>query len=255
MAIRLEKNGRPITCLDDWEKLAGPKSEDQWRPGRSAQEFAKAWCVNGAPEMPGDLRALLDSHPATRGFQFESGSPEHRVAFDEHGGEPRNADMAFVGTAGATRVAVTIEAKADEPFGGTVLDTVGQALERVIANENSRGVRRLEDLVRRIVPPRRKGLPGVGGLRYQLLTAVAGTLAYAQAERADLGVLVIHEFVTDATTDERHAKNDADLGRFLHRLTGAPVDGAMAIIGPLAIGGAPPLLIAKLTTRTRTPST
>lgn len=251
MAIRLTKNGRLITRLDDWKELGGPKSEDQWRAGRSAQELAKAWCVNGAPEIPLDLRALFDSHPATRGFQFESGSPEHRIAFDEHGGEPRNADMAFVGTAAGSRVAVTIEAKADEPFGGTVLETLGQALERVIANENSRGVRRVEDLVRWIVPPRRKGLPGVGGLRYQLLTAVAGTIAYAETERVDLAVLVVHEFVTDATADKRHADNEADLRRFLHRLSGEPVAGPLGILGPFAIGNAPPLLIAKLTTRIR----
>ena len=251
MSIRLEKNKLPITCLDDWEKLAGPKSKDQWQPGRSAQEFAKAWCANGAPEMPSDLRTLLDSHPATQGFQFESGTPEHRIVFDDHGGEPRNADMAFVGTAAGRKVAVTVEAKADEPFGGTVLETLDQALERLLANENSRGVRRVEDLVRRIVPPRQKGLPTVGSLRYQLLTAVAGTLAYAEAERADLAALVIHEFVTDATSDERHSENDADLRRFLHRLSGNPVDALRGVAGPFAIGSATPLLIAKLTTRLR----
>ena len=251
MTIRLEKNRRAITCLDDWKTLAPPKSDEHWKAGRSAQEIARAWCANGAPEVPADLRALFDSHEATRGFVFERGAPEHRIAFDEHGGEPRNADIAFVGTAGAKRVAVTVEAKADEPFGGTVLETLDQALERLIANEKSRGVRRVEDLVRRIVPPRQKGLPTAGSLRYQLLTAVAGTLAYAEAERADVGVLLIHEFVTDATTDERHAQNDADLRHFLHRLMGKLVGGPLGIVGPFAIGSAPPLLIGKLTTRLR----
>ena len=252
MAILLEKNGSPITCLDDWHALAPPKSSGQWKPGRSAQETARAWCANGAPAMPPDLVALLDSHDATRGFTFERGTPEHRIPFDDHGGEPRNADLAFVGRAAGGKIAVTVEAKADEPFGGTVTDTLDQALERLIANENSRGVRRVEDLVRRIVPARQKGLPTVGSLRYQLLTAVAGTLAYAETEQADLALLLIHEFVTDATTDDRHAENDADLRRFLHRLSGKPADGPLGIVGPFAIGNERPLLIGKLTTRIRT---
>ena len=93
----------------------------------------------------------------------------------------------------------------------------------------SRGVRRVEDLVRGLLPSRTKGLPHLGVLRYQLLTAAAGTLAYAAMEGASLAVLIVHEFVTDKTSDKRHAKNAEDYNRFLHRFTGKAISNDAAM--------------------------
>jgi len=67
-------------------------------------------------------------------------TPEHQIRFDEHGGEPRNADLGFAGRTANAIVAVTIEAKADEPFGATVTQTLAGALERRIEHGASRGV-------------------------------------------------------------------------------------------------------------------
>src|SRR5690606_10274883 len=67
--------------------------------------------------------------------------PERRIAFDSHAGEPRNADLAFVGVGPAGRVAVTIEAKADEPFGDTVAATLSSALERAVARARGMSLR------------------------------------------------------------------------------------------------------------------
>ncbi len=78
------------------------------------------------------LRQLLDSREETRGMAIDTVLPEHRMLFDSHGGEPRNADLAFVGETPTGKVAVTIEAKADEPFGATVSETLAAALERGI---------------------------------------------------------------------------------------------------------------------------
>src|SRR5688572_9041652 len=119
-----DKNGTPISCLTDWETLAPPKSKTHWVEGRSAYELARAWCGDGPPAVPTELRTLLDSRPETRGLIIEKAIPELRIPFDAHRGEPRNADLALVGQADGGRVAVTIEAKADESFGGTVADTM-----------------------------------------------------------------------------------------------------------------------------------
>ena len=148
----------------------------------------------------------------------------------------------MVGHTSNSKVVVTIEAKADEPFGATIAQTLADALERGIHNARSRGVRRVEDLVRGLLPSRTKGLPHVGVLRYQLLTAVAGTLAYAAMEEASLAVLIIHEFVTDKTRDKRHAKNAEDYNRFLHRFTGKAIssDAAHGLVGPIALPNASP---------------
>lgn len=258
--MRLHKNGVPITCVDDWKRLAPPKAEYHWVEGRSAFELAHAWCGSGIVVVPSELRKIFDSRIETRDLAIDEVLPEHRIAFDAHGGEPRNADVALVGHTSEAKVAVTIEAKADETFGATVAKTVADALERSVENPRSRGIERVQDLVRGILPPRSKGLPHVGGLRYQLLTAAAGTLAYATYEKASLAVLIVHEFITDKTKDERRAQNAADLDRFVQRLAGEATAtvGYDLLMGPFSVPETSPfcglaLLIGKVSSDRRCP--
>lgn len=258
--MRVESPRRePITTVADWERLAPPKSRDQWVEGRSAYELAQAWCGSGMPAMPEVVRALLDSRDETRGLDLEVAYAEHRIPFDSLGGEPRNADLAFVGLAGLRKVAVTVEAKADEAFGGTVGATIAAGLERGIKNPTSNAVRRVEGLVQALLRPWKKGLPGVEELRYQLLTAVAGTLAYAESQGAPIAVFIVHEFVTDRTDDARHSRNAADFGAFLQRVSGSaqPVSAPSQLLGPFSVPGGAlfhggrSLYIGKVTTNRR----
>ena len=83
----------------------------------------------------------LENAPETSGLTVETVTPEHQIRFDEHGGEPRNADLTFAGRTANAIVAVTIEAKADEPFGATVTQTLTDALERRIEHGASRRCR------------------------------------------------------------------------------------------------------------------
>jgi hypothetical protein len=209
--------------------------------------------------MPANIRGLLDSRRETRALSVDLAIPEYRIAFDTHGGEPRNADVVFVGRNAEATIAVTVEAKADETFGATVAQTMADALERLIVNPRSHGVRRVEDLVRSLLPVRGKGQPKAATLRYQLLTAAAGTLAYAGQVGASTAVMLVHEFVTDKTTDEKHAQNEADYAAFLHRVSGRrPSSPEMTrLLGPFKVPGAPmfgspaSLLVGKVVTRRR----
>lgn len=258
--MRLHKDGQLISCVADWRRLAPPKAEYQWVEGRSAYELAHAWCGRGFPAVPPELTTVFESRAETRGLIVEEVLPEHRVPFDDHGGEPRNADLALVGhTLSGSKVAVTIEAKADEPFGATVGQTLADALERGIENRRSRGVRRVEDLVRALLPSRSKGLQHACDLRYQLLTAVAGSLAYASMIDASLAILIVHEFITDRTADKRHDENAADYERFLQRFAGSPIsdDVRDSLLGPFSVPDtspfrATPLLIGKIVSNRRT---
>jgi hypothetical protein len=254
--VRIEKNGRSIKTPDEWRKLAPPKRPDQWAAGHSACELARAWCGDGRPQVPGVLRTLLDSRSETRDLSVDTVTPEHPMRFDAHRGEPRNADLAFIGRTTTSTVAVTVEAKADEPFSTTVVQILAAALERGVRNPSSRGVRRVEALVRALFFPRRNGEPPIGTLRYQLLTAAAGTLAYAAEQRAPTAVLVVYEFITHKTTATRHAKNHEDYRLFLHRLGGRDPSEqeALSLLGPFSVPGAPlfpkpaKLLIGKVVT-------
>lgn len=257
--MRIAKDGNAITSVDDWLKFAPPKSRDQWVKGRSAYELARAWCGSGTVAMPPELRALLESRQETRRLSVYSVTPEERIRFDQHGGEPRNADLALIGQTPAARVAITIEAKADEPFGGTVAETLSAALERLLKNPKSKGIARVADLSRALFLPQAKGQPKLAALRYQLMTATAGTLAYASKHDASLAVLVVHEFVTPKTRDARHVDNAADYCAFLRRLSGRPGSEFEkgGLVGPFILPGAPlfenvpPLLIGKVVTSRR----
>jgi hypothetical protein len=257
--MRIAKGEHTITSLEEWRQYAPPKSDDQWVEGRSAYELARAWCGTGAPATPRNLHDLLESRPETRGLSIDTVSPEHRITFDRHGGEPRNADLAFVGRNDASTIGVTVEAKADELFGATVDHTIAEALERRIQDPGSQGVARVQDLVCALLRPRPEGQPHVGDLRYQLLTAAAGTLAYAQQHGASIGVLIVHEFVTDRTRDDRHARNAEDYQAFLHRLSGVlPCDrDLLGLLGPFAVPGGPlfdrppDLMVGKIVTNLR----
>jgi hypothetical protein len=58
-------------------------------------------------------------------------------------------------------------------------------------------------------------------LRYQLLTACAGALAEAQRRQLARAVMLVHEFITPATSDVNHTRNTSDLQAFLHRISGS----------------------------------
>lgn len=259
--MKLTQKNNSITCLEDWGRFAGPKRGEQWVPGRSAYEFANAWCKDGVA-VPAAMVDLLDSHVATRGVRPVEGVPEARIHFDQRGGEPRNADLALRGEGPHGPFAITVEAKADESFGQLVSEVLADAIDRGLES-NSGAVPRVQSLVASLLPPRgleKRSRPALRNLRYQLLTAVAGTLAYAREIGAARALLVIHEFVTDRTTDAKHAANSRDLDGFVKRLSAGEIDRVEGgqVAGPLLrVTGEPlfkspaDLYLGKIVTRIR----
>jgi hypothetical protein len=192
------------------------------------------------------VRDLLESNPRTRGVKLSNGESEKEIVIDGAAGEARNADVALLGTdSHGDIVAVTIECKADESFGPTFQQAVAASVERIVSGKPSNGVSRAEALAIALLPPRRVGktvpqderTPSLGPLRFQLFTAVAGTLAFAHQSNAKLAVFIVHEFVTDSTRDEDHEANAFDLDAFVRRLS----DGAIRevrsgqIVGPFPV--------------------
>lgn len=81
----------------------------------------------------------------------------------------------------------------------------------------------------------------MGELRYQLLTACAGALCEAERRGYSRALMLVHEFVTDKTSDEKHRLNAADLSAFVRRLSGGRTKEIPNgdIRGPFSVPGAP----------------
>jgi hypothetical protein len=118
------------------------------------------------------------------------------------------------------------EAKAGEHLGATVAQPIKAAAKAKEANPHSHASARFADLVSRfcrfpIDDPR------VGALRYQLLTAWAGTPG--DAAQAAHAVFALHEFRTDDRPDDKSALNGADLARFADAVLDCELPDASAI--------------------------
>src|SRR5579862_2466129 len=208
--MSISKNSIPITSMAQWELAGGPKKQSQWADDRSAKETARAWLEN-IDHLPLEVTAVLESRIAFGSVLSWTGEPEVQLRFDAFRGEPRNSDLLVVALDHHGPYLIAVEAKADETFGGTVAETLVACTERYLETDRSNGVARVLQLGQAIFGCRREAEPDIGILRYQLLTAVAGALCEADRRGFRRAVMMIHEFVTDRTTDELHDRNAVDL--------------------------------------------
>lgn len=222
-------------------------------------EAAIAWLESGNA-LPPEVAALLESHPDFGPVVEWHAEPEAMLRFDKFKGEPRNSDLAVYAQDRHGPFLIAVEAKADEPFGETFAHTMGTAAERYLGNENSKGVARAMQLATALFGPRHKGEPTIGKLRYQLMTGVAGALCEAEQHGFDRTIFLVHEFVTNKTRDDRHARNANDLAEFVARLThGMHADlkpgqlaGPISVPGQPLVGHGPQLYVGKVVRKVRT---
>jgi len=166
-----------IKTIEDWFLFAPPKGGEQhWKDGRSAKELAK-YFINANGNLPCEISGMVNKYnlPVTDYSCY----PEHKTRFDNIKGEPRNHDMVMV--AKDSHI-ICIEAKADECFGETVEIEWEKASENK-RNRISRLARNLfgKDIVDDDIKP----------LRYQLLTAIAGTAAEAKMQNIKTAVFLV----------------------------------------------------------------
>jgi len=235
----IRKNDTPILTLDDWFKLAAPKGKEaHWVDGRSAKECANAW-LETPGKLPAEIAALF-GHADFDELRLDRIEPEALLTFDGHSG-PRNADVAVWAHDDRGPVAITVEAKADEPFAQPVFEALAAALETRISTPMSGALPRIVDLATSLLWPKERGQVAVGEIRYQLLTAVAGTLAMARAHGAHRAVCVVHELVSSRTARAKLTANAHDLEKFVVRLSRGAVSAVVpgALYGPFTVPGSP----------------
>lgn len=227
------KDGAIIKSVEDWFRLAPPKEgHEHWKDGRSAKELAKAFFRKGRAAIPAELGTLLSSHPVTKGFAPTHGIAEMVTRLDSFGGEHRNHDLILSDGWPRGRFLICIEAKADESFG----PLVGEHRADKAKVQGSKVPERIDLLSKALF-----GRPmdeQIAALRYQLLTAVAGTLIEAKLRGANGALFLAYEFRTSETKPDNLERNHNDLSRFSVALAEAEL-GPCQIIGPIKVlGGA-----------------
>jgi Domain of unknown function (DUF6946) len=126
--------------------------------GRSAMELERAWCPEDrGATVPPEIAALLNSHPDFGGSVIQELEPEVLLQFDEIPSEPSNADLAGTGTGPSASFALTVEGKADEPFGDLVREELHRAAQRIAV--------RCPDACHRPHPAAQRGAPAAQGRR------------------------------------------------------------------------------------------
>jgi len=125
----------------------------------------------------------------------------------------RNHDLILSGLSDDKKVLVSVEAKADEPFGELICN-VGSN------NPNSKIPQRLELLKNSIFGRTTDDM--IGNVRYQLLTGVAGALIEAKNWGAGISVFIVHEFVSKALDYKKVKLNSNDFKYFVRILSEKP---------------------------------
>jgi hypothetical protein len=209
-------------------------------------ELARAWFTSPHPIMPPEIVALLNSHGRTHGAVLEEGWPELQTPLPERG-EGRNHDLVLLGNTTKERLLVAIEGKVDETMGPQIGTYWRRSKE---AQRESFAWRRIETLLESAFGSRaRPDLSPWRELPYQMLTALVGTALETANRNADVGVLVIHEFVTESAKPKQLDKNANEFAAFFRAL-GIAEPRIGELYGPYQVGTpAPdrtiPLLVGK----------
>jgi hypothetical protein len=230
--MRIHKSGHEILSVEDWFAYAPPKKgELQWKDKRSAKELAQSWFKSGIAEPPDELGAFMEAKFGT-GITFDEAKPECIIELDEFVGEHRNCDLVVLCNVGAKRMVINVEAKADEPFG----DLIGEYFDRK-AGSGSNVPARIRQLSLALFG--REPDEAIRKLRYQLLHAVAATLIEAAANRAELGLFLVHEFRCTSLDSKKLTQNGTDWENFVHAFPelGTARIEKRQILGPVSVPG------------------
>lgn len=225
---KLKKDKR-IANIEEWESKCPPQRKDlHWKPGRSAVETAKYW-LHGIPKP---FTAILRSSK----LNYLLCSPEYVSRFDAYNGNGRNHDLLLLAEDSEKKaVVISVESKVDESFGQTISQRIAAAKRYVVQNPNSKGLDRITELRMAVFGELNDNQLH---LRYQLLTAIAGTIAEAKLQKASTAYFLVQTFVPNPNS-KQHLNNQNDIDNFLNAFTKSAVSKIIngGIEGPFRIAG------------------
>ena len=219
----VNRKDEPIHSLEEWKTRGKPASDKHWSEGRSAYELAADWIEGDAPTR---VKELLGLREDLADVELLKGIAEKQTRFDDVKGGVRNHDLLVLGENSHGPVVIGVEGKADEPFDKPLWRWRDELMRK---NPRSGAKLRLDQLTTHFFDAtidQDPGYPALGCLGYQLLSALAGTLADTKESSAERSVVLIHEFKTPKTSPERQAVNAQVLEDFLNRISKGEIEQA-----------------------------
>jgi hypothetical protein len=207
--------GPAIHDLADWGRYASTKSK--WVDGFSAKELARLWLAGRGPR---DVEAaLVDVIP---GLRIEQAIAEAQISFDEYEGGVRNHDVLAYGSCDGGDAVIGVEGKVNESLDSRLKGKYAAAAQRKRDDMNTNLDRRVDDLLAAIIGKRYGDDPDLANLRYQLFSAIAGTVAAAKPTTAAAAV-VIHLIDTEQAKPQKFVQTrDASLYKLATPLRALP---------------------------------
>lgn len=199
-----------ITTLDEWFQKSPPLGKEyHWVDGRSAKETAKHWLQN----IPIEFLDILECFQ----LDFELCIPEHVSKLDNFRGNARNHDLLIIAkNKQSEKFIISIESKVDEKFGNTIEKSKINALKELKKNPRSNALYRIDNLLEAIFinPIKRHEV-----LRYQLLTAIAGTLTEAKQQGSKKAIFLVQTFVFNDMKSKQYYQNQLDFNYLIEIIT------------------------------------
>ena len=207
--MRIEdSSGNEISIIEEWANIyANPQQSHQWKEHRSAYSVADFMLNHNGGE------AIQSRVSETLGYevQLDRAIPEYEVRFDQYG-RGRVHDLGIFGhTEMDKSIFVGVEAKVDEPFGASTIDSYLTAKAKQITGISTNAPERIEQL---LAFHFKEPDPSMFEVRYQLLYATAGTLA----AEADIHLLYVIVFKTPLYDESIGAENYRDYIQFMDKV-------------------------------------
>ena len=200
--LEIKKDGEYINSNKEWLEKAGPKSkEKQWKEKHSASELAD-YCLFYKGFVPKDIDNYLNElHIRSEKFD---GEPECKTSLKDDGfgsGGDRQHDLLMWNK----EMVVGIEAKATEDLDEYVTNKYKDP-------DTENHTLRYPGLCKRLLG---KEIGECSNIRYQLLSATAGTLIEARNKKVKKAALIIVLFKSDITTTKHIDETKEDIDNFV----------------------------------------
>lgn len=210
--VKISKNGKNISGVDNWLQFAPPKrGEKQWKDRRSAKELARYWTEREFEAASEPVDRLL--REPFGDLTLEEAWPECEIRIDSFPGEHRNCDLVIRATSSVVgEIRIHIEAKADESFG----DLIGVYYDQKLKEARSNLPARMRNLVRDVF--KSELTEEIRSLRYQLLHSIYAVCIDAERANAKAAILLVHEFNSAEAKQSKLEKNATDWRRFIAML-------------------------------------